>query len=113
MRPEAAKLLWDVREASDLIPRFVGDRDFESYHADQLVRSAVERQFEIIGEALGRLSRIDPGVASQIPELGRIVAFRNTLIHGYHSVDDQLVWDIVKTKLPELIAAVRRLLPES
>ena len=113
MRPEAAKPLWDAREAADRIARFAGTRTFEEYLADDFVRSAVERQFEIIGEALGRLRAVDPEVANGIPQLPRIVAFRNILIHQYADIDHRLVWDIVKTKLPALREALRALLPES
>jgi uncharacterized protein with HEPN domain len=67
-----------------------------------MLRAAVERQFEIIGEALGGLRRIDPSVADAIPDLARIIAFRNILIHGYASIDDRLVWGVVEADLPVL-----------
>lgn len=75
-----------------------------------MLKSAVERQFEIIGEALNALSKIAPEMAETIPELRRIVAFRNVLIHGYATVDDRLVWGVVEGKLPLLRDAVTRLL---
>lgn len=76
-----------------------------------MLRSAVERQFEIIGEALNQLSRVDPEAASHIPELQRIVAFRKVLIHhGYATVDDALVWQILVDKLPSLQQALTALL---
>ena len=80
--------------------------------ADEIVRSAVERQFEIIGEALGRLRAVEPTLADRIPQLEQIVAFRNFLIHQYGDIDNQLVWDVVKTRLPALRDALRALLPE-
>lgn len=112
MQPEAAKLVWDAREAADRIAQFVGKRTIEEYLADPIIRSAVERQFEIVGEALGRLRSVDAAAAASIPELARVVAFRNLLIHGYAEVDDRLVWDVVVTKLPGLRKALRALLPE-
>lgn len=75
-----------------------------------MLRAAVERKFEIIGEALAKLSRIDPEVTAGISEHGRIIAFRNILIHGYADVDDRLVWDIVETKLPILSDEVAKLI---
>jgi uncharacterized protein with HEPN domain len=70
----------------------------------------VERQFEIIGEALNQLSRLDRELAARIPDLPRIVAFRNILIHGYAVVDDELVWQVLVERLPGLEAAIRELL---
>lgn len=75
-----------------------------------MLKSAVERQFEIIGEALNALSRIDPQTAAAIPDLARIVAFRNVLIHGYATVDDRLVWGVVEGKLPVLQSTCERFL---
>jgi len=75
-----------------------------------MLRAAVEREFEIIGEALARLAKQDEGLASRIGEHRRIIAFRNILIHGYADVDDRLVWDIVETKLPALRREVAALL---
>ena len=70
---------------------FVGGRGFDEYVADELLRAAVELQFEIIGEALAGLRRIDAAAAARIPDLPRIVAFRNVLIHAYATVDPKLV----------------------
>ena len=113
MRPESRKLLRDALDASEAIQRFARGLGFEDYHANELVRSAVERQFEIIGGALGKLRQADATVAQRIPELDRVVAFRNVLIHGYAGVDDRLVWGIVEGKLPALRAAMQTLLTES
>lgn len=86
--------------------------DLDRYRANRLVRAAVERQFEIIGEALNQLSRRAPDLTARIPELRAIVAFRNLLIHGYASVDDAIVWRTVKEKLPALLAVLDALLAE-
>jgi len=110
MRLEARKYLLDVQVATDRIGRFTQGKSFEQYLADEMLRSAVERQFGIAGEALSRLAKDDPGVAAQIPDYGKIVAFRNILIHGYASVDDRIVWGVIENYLAQLRAAVRRLL---
>ncbi|EME62862.1 hypothetical protein G352_16030 [Rhodococcus ruber BKS 20-38] len=91
MRPEAPGLLWDARKAARLIAQSVADRTWHEYESDAMLRSAVERQFEIIGEALNRLSRLDSDTATLIPDLPRIVAFRNVLIHGYAVIENELV----------------------
>ncbi len=59
-----------------------------------MLRAAVEREFEIIGEALAQLSKLDAALVARISDYRRIIAFRNILIHGYADVDDQLVWDL-------------------
>ncbi len=110
MRPETRKFLWDAARAADRIAEFVSGRSFEDYIADAMLRSAVERQFEILGEALAQMAKGDAPVAEAIPELARIVAFRNVLIHGYATVDDKLVWGVVEGKLPALRATLDGLL---
>jgi uncharacterized protein with HEPN domain len=105
-----AKLLWDAQRAADRIARITVDRAFVDYLADEVLRWAVERQFIVIGEALTALRRIEPSVAAAIPDLARIVAFRNVLIHGYASVDDRLVWGVIERDLDVLRASLARLL---
>jgi len=75
-----------------------------------LLRSAVERQFEILGEAVTRLSKIKKELAGQIPNHRRIIGFRNQLIHGYDTIKDAIVWDIVKKDLPVLMQEIENLL---
>ncbi len=103
---DAAKYLWDAQRAAQRIVRFTVGKSFDEYQADEMLRSAVERQFEIIGEALGALRRADPGLAQEIPQLARIVAFRNILIHAYAIVDDRLVWTVVEDDLAALQDAI-------
>lgn len=110
MRPDPRKYVWDVLRAAELVHDFTRGRSFADYRCNAMLRSAVERQFEIIGEALNQLSKVDPETASHIPELQRIVAFRNILIHGYAIVDDALVWQVLIDKLPGLQQALNELL---
>lgn len=102
--------VWDARRAAELIQAFVAGRSWSEYQSDAMLRSGVERQFEVIGEALNQLSREDPGAAAKIPDLARIVAFRNVLIHGYASVDDSLVWSVATEKLLTLVGSLNALL---
>ncbi|HEY1930740.1 MAG TPA: DUF86 domain-containing protein [Acetobacteraceae bacterium] len=88
----AAKLVWDARQATERVARLVDGCSFDEYPADEVLRWAVERQMMVLGEALAALRRVDPLVADKIPDLARIVAFRNVLVHGYAGVDDRLVW---------------------
>jgi uncharacterized protein with HEPN domain len=111
MQHEAAGLLWDARKAAGLIADFVANRTRRDYQSDPMLRSAVERQFQIIGEALNKLSRLDPATAAEISDLPRIVAFRNVLVHGYAVIDNELVWEVSTTRAPDLAAQLGRLLP--
>lgn len=86
MPPETAKLLFDMQQASARIERFVGAKAYDDYVRDELLRSAIERQFEIIGEAMTRLIKRDASVAARITDYRKIAGFRNALIHGYDSI---------------------------
>jgi len=113
MRVESKKHLDDLRRAASAILDFTRGKTFEDYAADALLRSAVERQFEIAGEALGRLLKADQALGSRISHCRRIIAFRNILIHGYDAVDDRIVWDVVQKDVPVLERQVRELLGQS
>lgn len=112
MRREAKKYLYDIQQAAGLIAGFTQGKTFAQYEVDAMLRSAVERQFEIIGEALAQLARLDEALAARISEYRRIIAFRNILVHGYAEVDPRIVWDIVESKLPALRQEVAALLEE-
>lgn len=109
---EAKKPLHDILQATDLILQFTAGKTLRDYMDDALLRSGVERQFEIIGEALNRLNRIDESAAARISQRQRIIGFRNILIHGYDAVDEQVVWDVVQKDLPILRQAVEIMLYE-
>jgi uncharacterized protein with HEPN domain len=104
--------LWDVAEAARAIEGFIAGMDAQTCASSATVNAAVERKFEIIGEALNHLSKFDPVLAARIPELSKMVAFRNQLIHGYAAVDDQVVWNIAQNFLPSLVVVVKILLQE-
>src|SRR5262249_6759382 len=80
---QAAKFLWDAHRAAERVFRFAAGRTYDDYLEDEMFHAAVERQLEIVGEALAGLRRIDSDTAAQIPDLARIVGLRNVLIHGY------------------------------
>ena len=110
MTVETKKLLLDVREAGQSILDHTSGKTMVDYAADRFFRRAVEREFEIIGEALNRLARVDPATADQVTELRRIVDFRNRIIHGYDSIDDEVVWGVTEKHLPPLVREVSALL---
>jgi uncharacterized protein with HEPN domain len=110
MRLEAKKYLFDIQRAASLLTEFTAGKGFDAYQNNAMLRAAVEREFEIIGEALAQLAKLDASVAARITDHRRIISFRNILIHGYADVDDRLVWDIVESKLPVLRYEVEALL---
>ena len=110
MLHDARKYLYDIDQAAALIAQFTAGKGFARYQNDPMLRAAVERKLEIIGEALSQLARRHPELVDRISEFRRIIAFRNILIHRYTDVDDHLVWDIVETKLPVLRREVEVLL---
>ena len=113
MRPEAKKYLFDMARAAELVMQFVATKRFEDYEQDPMLRAAVEREFEIIGEAMSKLAQATPDVASRISDFRRIIAFRNMLIHGYADLDDRLVWDMAGPKLEVLRREIAALLADS
>ena len=112
MHRDAKAYLWDIQNAADAILRFLAGLDVRGYAETEIVHSAVERKFEIIGEALRQLAKLDPLLASRIPDFRDVIAFRNILIHGYAVVEHDQVWRIVQSSLPNLRAAVAVLLAE-
>lgn len=110
MRPESRKYLYDIQTACRKLESFTRNRSLEDYLADDMLRSAVERQFEIIGEALSQLNRNDSALAASIPDTRRIIAFRNILIHGYATIRHETVWGVVQTGMPNLSQRIAELL---
>ena len=112
MRLESKTFLEDIRQAVALILDFTRGKTFSNYENDALLRSGVERQFEIIGEALNRLNRVDSATADQISQARRIIGFRNILVHGYDIVENTVVWDIVEKNIPVLHTEILSLLED-
>lgn len=113
MRRDAKCLLWDARDAADLIAGITAGKSIAEFDRDVILRSAVERQFQIVGEALAQLARLDAAMAGKVPQLREIVAFRNLLIHGYAVVDRARVWRVIEEDVPPLRAALAELLGEA
>lgn len=111
MEDQILKHLYDVREAARAISRFVHGKVFDDYQQDELLRSGVERKFEIIGEALNRLGEEFPQILKQLREYRNIISFRNRLAHGYDTIDDRIVWSIIEDDLGNLLEDIERLIP--
>jgi uncharacterized protein with HEPN domain len=113
MRHDVSKLLNDILDAGEFVRQCVEGRTFESFAADRLLFQAIERNFEIIGEAFNRIARQYPEVATRIGEHSRVIAFRNILAHAYDGVDSEVVWSIIHDHLPNLLARVINILEET
>ncbi len=109
MEREAKKLLLDILTSCRAIQEFTAGKSQRDYEQSRLLRSATEREFEIIGEALNRLDKFAPDIAVKISSKEQIIAFRNRIIHGYDSVDDVIVWSTIKNNLKVLCAEIEKL----
>jgi len=113
MYAEVCKFSWDAQWAAERAARFTHGKIFSEYEADELLRSGVERQLAIVGEALNHLRRIDATTAASIPGLPRVSGFRNVLVHGYANVDDKIVWGIIEANLGPLLKSLEAVLAQS
>ena len=110
MRDEVFAHLHDIIQAGKAVKDFIAGRTFEHYRSDELLRSAVERKFEIMGEALTRIRRDEPDLLPRIRDHRDIVSFRNILVHGYDAIDDRIVWGVIEEDLDNLIEEVDTLI---
>ena len=109
MPPEVLKCLHDIRKACELIQEFTVDKDATVFRSDPQLRSAVERQFITIGEALQQAIRFMPELADAISESRRIINFRNVMVHGYAQIVADTVWGVVEKDLPVLDQEIRQI----
>jgi uncharacterized protein with HEPN domain len=104
--------LWDITGACRHIITFAQGKTLEDYQRDILLRSAIERQLMIVGEALNQAIRLVPELGDRIGDSRQIVSFRNRLVHGYATIAHDIVWDVVANDVARLLAEVERLLAE-
>lgn len=109
MNREARKRLHDALEACRVIDRFTTGRTLAEYEADEMLSAAVERKFEIIGEALRLAEAADPSLTESVPDLRMIIGMRNRIIHGYDAVDSETIWNVVEVHLPRLAVQLEAL----
>jgi uncharacterized protein with HEPN domain len=98
--------------ALEKVPRFLAGRSVQAYLGDELCQSAVERQLEVAGDALGQVRKLDPDLFARVPDGALIVAFRNVLAHGYATLDHRRVYDAATNKVDDVIRTLRTLLAE-
>jgi uncharacterized protein with HEPN domain len=108
MEIEIQKWLLDANQASQAIREFLKEKDYEDYTQDLMLSSAVERQFEILGEALKRIRDKDEEfLETSITGWRGAISFRNILAHGYDHLDDEIIWGIIEDDLPILIESIQ------
>jgi uncharacterized protein with HEPN domain len=112
MRPESPAFLWDAREAARKAASVAQAHEQAVYLDDWVLQAAVERQLEILGEALKNLRVADADTAARVPNVHAIIATRNILVHAYAQVDQRRVWEIMTDDLPVLIPLLEGLLAE-
>ncbi|GHT63396.1 antitoxin [Bacteroidia bacterium] len=109
MEIEVKKYLFDIQQSIISIESYLGEqRDFNLYMSNQMLRRAVEREFEIIGEAINRIEKISPEI--EISQKKQIIGMRNRVIHGYDKIDDAIVWGTIVRHLPVLKTEIDNLL---
>lgn len=109
MDNEIKKYLFDIKESVDSIENYLGDkRDFNIYKSDKMLRRAIEREFEIIGEAMNKINKIDSEII--ISSKKQIISMRNRVIHGYDKIDNEIIWGTIVRHLPILKKEINNLL---
>jgi uncharacterized protein with HEPN domain len=111
MNREIKKYLYDIKSSIESINDYLGEkRNFFEYQENKLLRRGIEREIEIIGEAMNNILKISPDI--NIQNARQIVDTRNWVIHGYDKVDDVVIWGIISNHLPKLYSEVNQLLSE-
>lgn len=110
MQHESKKYLHDIVKACEALLKFIEGKGFDDYDNDLLLRSAIERQLMIVGEALNRAVREDPDIADSIDDVREIINLRNVIVHGYAVVENATIWGVVQEDVPRLYEQVKDLL---
>ena len=113
MQPKTPKLLEDMRDAAAFVLEIAAERTLEDMVTDRMFRQTVERNFEIIGEAMSKLARLDPETTEQFVDHPQIIGLRNVLIHGYDIIEPAQIWHIVRDRLPEFHETVLTLMEKA
>jgi uncharacterized protein with HEPN domain len=112
MQREPRAYVADIITSCDAIALDISDMDVDAYLGNRTIRSAVEREFIIIGEAINMLGDLEPDLFARITQARKVVDFRNQLTHGYMTVNDKLVWAYAVRNAPLLRDECATLLAE-
>jgi len=104
------KYLYDIANGCEFVLELTKDKTVEDYKKDRVFRSALERELQIIGEAMLQLDKVSPNTSEKILQHRSIIGFRNVLVHSYDSLNPDTVWNVVETKLSSLLEQAKQLL---
>jgi uncharacterized protein with HEPN domain len=110
MLPKSEKLCLDILTAIDEIQDFLAEASLASFTQSRLQQVAIERELEIIGEALNRLERADASLFDQIENGRKIIGMRNVLAHGYDVIDYRILWSTARCDVEPLKNQIQALL---
>jgi uncharacterized protein with HEPN domain len=111
MNENVKKFLYDIKVSIESIEKYLGDnQNFNKYLSNKMLRRAIEREFEIIGEAMNHLVKLDENIKISAKKL--IIGMRNRVIHGYDKIDNVIIWGTIVKHLPLLKKEVTALLDE-
>jgi uncharacterized protein with HEPN domain len=110
MPPDPRKFLADILDRATFVSEFMADKSMDELVHDRPIRSAVERELMVLGEALYQLHQNAPEIAEQIDSWDEIIGFRHVLVHGYSSLNMKVIWEVIRDDMGPLIRQVRALL---
>lgn len=110
MKHDPLVCIEDAINACQLILKFTKGMTVIEYKTDLKTKAAVERELEIIGEALNRIKTIDINTLDKIDGWREIIGFRNVIAHGYDVVEDEIVWESIEKNIPQLFKQLNDLI---
>jgi uncharacterized protein with HEPN domain len=115
MDERVLKWVYDIDLAIDEIESYFDNKnkDFFEYRKNTMLKRAVERDLEIIGEAVNRILKRDPSFIKLISDSKSIVGLRNQVIHAYDNISDENIWSIIINHIPKLKSEIKKIIIES
>lgn len=113
MTRDREAFLFDIYDSAAFLLGFTQNENFNRYQKDRAFRRVIERELQIIGEALFQLAKLDSALAARITESEGIIGFRHVIVHGYFDLKPDVVWSVLKNKLGILSEEVKTLLTDA
>ena len=113
MTRDREAFLFDIHDSAAFLLEFTRNENFSRYQKDRAFKRVIERELQIIGEAMFQLAKLDPAFAARITESEGIIGFRHVIVHGYFDLKPDVVWSVLKNKLGILSEEVKTLLTDA